>query len=262
MLFFSLVPKQRSAQHSAFPVEIIEQIIIDACKIKDGGQTAATLLLVSRDVRAIASPYRFHSICVTGRCTLRLLKCALERASAEQLANICDVFLADRAPEDFGLKFPERPTHGFWHRDSWFFGLKMMMWAHGDIDCEDSNTYITSILSLCASSVQTLTLVALGYRRFGPVDASMIFASLEELSLGFALGGTNLYPDDSAFPLLHSMRIHTSGRQYSIEQVANRAALSASRNSCLKHIVMEGLYFKPDEYVFSISITYLSCMAH
>jgi hypothetical protein len=265
MPFFSSVLKQRSAHHSAFPVEIVEQIIIDACKIKDGGQTAAALLLVSRDVRAIALPYRYYSICVTGRRTLGLLESALKRASAEQLANIRDVFLADRAPEDvhpFGLKFPGLPIHGFWHRDSWFFGLKVMMWTLGDLEYEAINKNITSILSLCASSVQSLTLVALGYRRLEPVDASMVFASLEELSLGFSVGGSNLDPEDLAFPLLHSMRIHTSGRQYSIEQLAKRTALSARRNSCLKHVVMEGFYFKPDEYVFNNFITYSSCMAH
>jgi hypothetical protein len=88
MLPFPLFRTQFNFHGYTLQVEILAQIFIEACLNKDGGQTAATLLIVSCDVHAIVSPYQFYSICVTGEATLGLLDHALKRATAEQFANI------------------------------------------------------------------------------------------------------------------------------------------------------------------------------
>ncbi len=67
---------------TAFPVELLTQIFTYACT--DGGYTGCSLSLISKHIRAVSRPARFHSVSLT-------------RASAEQVAQFSSCLLAERA---------------------------------------------------------------------------------------------------------------------------------------------------------------------
>ena len=67
---------------TTLPVELLSQIFIYACT--DGGHTGCSLSLVSKHIRAVSRPARFHSVSLT-------------RASAEQVTQFSSSLLAERA---------------------------------------------------------------------------------------------------------------------------------------------------------------------
>ncbi|PIL37522.1 hypothetical protein GSI_01216 [Ganoderma sinense ZZ0214-1] len=126
------------------PVELLTQIFTYACT--DGGHTGYSLLLVSKHIRAVSSPLRFHSISLT-------------RASVEQVIQFSSCLLAERAlSKDTGAT--PRVRH------LCLTAVKRSVIQHSLGDEEEDteqlefNANVMTLLAIVAPDLLTLSLVA------------------------------------------------------------------------------------------------------
>jgi hypothetical protein len=83
--------------------------------------------------------------------------------------------------------------------------------------------------------MQSLTLITSGQILLEPLDSTITFKYLEELSFGMAARENSFNPEDSTFPMLYTMRVHTFGRTpNTLEQLIHKVALTASQNLSLR----------------------------
>jgi hypothetical protein len=244
------------------PFEILEHILIQACMVRDGGCTAAGLHLVSHDVQAIVSPYRFHSICVTGETSLELLERALKKATPEQLANVHDVFLADSDTSLPGVIHSGPPVPYMSKQASWYDWHRAYSAPHTATSTCPSESFqnariaghLSSILRLCAPSVRALTLIICGSQRLGRRYSPLVFHNVQELSLclgGDIKGGNGnvLDPCDATFPVLNTVRLHENGRSRQIQDLVQMCCDMGRDNMDLKHLQVEGILLDTHGYV-------------
>jgi hypothetical protein len=220
-----------------FPSEILGPLLVDEClNQRIGGQAfIAAMLLFSRDVHALVSPYRFRYICVTGKISMKLLEQALEKGTEKELANIRYVLISDLTLEE--ASNDQSSPKGVLQY------LKL---------CGQFYDQIYRILPFCAPSMFTLTLVnSLEHcRQFGSARPPIVFASLQQISCSRSY----LETCDDIFPMLRTIRIDCKDQGYCILRLVQIAIVFANRHPSLTWLRIEGFVLEASNAYVGIYI--------